>query len=309
MNILKKYKSNTIAVVVSFAFYGILFLLLTFMPGLDSSLNVDDLKIQDEPIQLQMMEDMTPPSPTEAQTPEDKRTNPQPTEKSIEKTIEKLTKGIESKDVTTDDSKDIDQGPDETNVVQNQDSVIYEQLKKSLAVFKEIVPADSLEKNPIQQKAEQKLSKALAEKTSTSAEEWEFIRSNYRTIQNIRRVYPYVMKTKEVVERLNTQLATVSSNKEKHRLIKETEKELFKSFEKDVRNMSYSQGKLLLKLIARETNQSAYGLIKTYKGGIPATFWYGVGLLFKENLKTKYDSLGEDALLEKVILKHKLGKF
>jgi hypothetical protein len=305
MNIFKKYKSNTIAVVVSFLFYGILFLLLIFMPGLDSSLSVDDIKIQDEPIQLQMMEELTSPSPTEVQTPEDKKPNPQATQKSIEK----LAKEVESKDVVRDDIKDIDQNPDETNVVQNQDSVIYEQLKKSLAVFKEIVPADSLEKNPIQQKAEQKVSKALAERTRTTADDWEFIRSNYRTIQNIRRVYPYVMKTKEIVDKLNTQLAAVSNNKEKHRLIKDTEKELFKSFEKDVRNMSYSQGKLLLKLIARETNQSAYGLIKTYKGGIPATFWYGVGLLFKENLKAKYDSIGEDALLEKIILKHKLGKF
>jgi len=83
---------------------------------------------------------------------------------------------------------------------------------------------------------------------------------------------------------------------------------LFDQFEKDVRNMSTSQGKLLLKLIARETNESAFGLIKTYKGAIPATFWYGVGLIFKENLKMGYDSIGEDAQLEKVVKKFKLGK-
>jgi len=72
--------------------------------------------------------------------------------------------------------------------------------------------------------------------------------------------------------------------------------------------MSTSQGKLLLKLIARETNQSAYGLIKTYKGAIPATFWYGVGLIFHENLKAQYDSIGEDAQLEKIVQKYKMGK-
>jgi len=82
---------------------------------------------------------------------------------------------------------------------------------------------------------------------------------------------------------------------------------LFAQFEKDVRNMTTSQGKLLLKLIARETNQSAYGLIKTYKGAIPATFWYGVGLIFHENLKLQYDSIGEDAQLEKIVQKYKRG--
>ena len=72
--------------------------------------------------------------------------------------------------------------------------------------------------------------------------------------------------------------------------------------------MSTSQGRLLLKLISRETDQTAYGLIKTYKGGIPATFWYGVGLLFHENLKMQYDSLGEDAQLEKIVQRYKMGK-
>jgi len=107
---------------------------------------------------------------------------------------------------------------------------------------------------------------------------------------------------------MNTQLATIKEDQEKRKLIKKTEKELFSQFEKDVRKMSYSQGKILLKLIARETNETAYSLIKTYKGGLPADFWYTVGMVFQENLKTKYDSLGEDAMLEKVVKKYKNGE-
>ncbi len=125
---------------------------------------------------------------------------------------------------------------------------------------------------------------------------------------SLKKIYPYVQKTKEIVAKMNLQLAKTKDQKEKRRLIKQTEKELFAQFEKDVRNMSTSQGRLLLKLISRETSQSAYGLIKTYKGGIPATFWYGVGLLFHENLKMQYDSLGEDAQLERVVQRYKLGK-
>lgn len=303
MNILKKYKSESIAVVVSLLIYGVMFLLFSIIPGMDSASNIDDSKMQEEAIQFQSMEDIALRSLPETKTTRDK--------KIADKASASATRSVESKGIADDMDKnmDEDQSDDATNVVLNQDSVMMEQLKKSLAVLKEIIPADSLSKNPIEQKSTEKAHQALAEQTLTTADEWEFIRNNYRLIQNIRRVYPYVLKTKEIVNKLNAQLATMTNGAEKRKLIKQTEKELFGQFEKDVRNMSYSQGKLLLKLIARETNESAYGLIKTYKGGIPATFWYGVGLLFHENLKVKYDSVGEDAVLEKIIQKHKLGKF
>ena len=302
MNIFKKYKSKSIAVVLSLVIYGLMFLLLAVIPGLDSAMNVDDSKIEEEPIQFQMLEDIALRSMTETKA-DDKKT--------IGKAEATDKKAIESKTIDEDVDKNIDKADsdDPTNVVLNQDSVMMEQLKKTLSVLKEVIPPDSLAKNPIEQKTTEKVRQALAERGQNTASDWEFIKNNYKTIQNIRRVYPYVLKAKEVIDNLNAKLATMNDSKEKKKLIKQTEKELFSQFEKDVRKMSYSQGKLLLKLLARETNESAYGLIKTYKGGIPATFWYGVGLLFHENLKAKYDSLGEDAALEKIVKKHKLGQF
>jgi len=302
MNIFKKYKSKSIAVVLSLVIYGLMFLLLAVIPGLDSAMNVDDSKIEEEPIQFQMLEDIALRSMTETKA-DDKKT--------IGKAEATDKKAIESKTIDEDVDKNIDKADsdDPTNVVLNQDSVMMEQLKKTLSVLKEVIPPDSLAKNPIEQKNTEKVRQALAERGQNTASDWEFIKSNYKTIQNIRRVYPYVLKAKEVIDNLNAKLAIMNDAKEKRKLIKQTEKELFSQFEKDVRKMSYSQGKLLLKLLARETNESAYGLIKTYKGGIPATFWYGVGLLFHENLKAKYDSLGEDAALEKIVKKHQLGQF
>ena len=99
----------------------------------------------------------------------------------------------------------------------------------------------------------------------------------------------------------------MNNNQEKHKLIKQTEKQLFGQFEKDVRKLSYTQGKLMLKLISRETNETTYGLIKNYKGGLTASFWYTVGLVFQEDLKAKYDSIGEDKKLETVVKKFKKG--
>lgn len=302
MNIFKKYKSKSIAVVVSLVIYGLMFLLLAIIPGFDSAMNLDDSKIEEEPIQFQMLEDIALRSMTETKA-DDKKT--------IGKAESTDKRAIESKITNEDVDKNIDKADsdDPTNVVLNQDSVMMEQLKKTLSVLKEVIPPDSLAKNPIEQQTTEKVRQALAERGQNTASDWEFIKNNYKTIQNIRRVYPYVLKAKEVIDNLNAKLATMNDAKEKKKLIKQTEKELFSQFEKDVRKMSYSQGKLLLKLLARETNESAYGLIKTYKGGIPATFWYGVGLLFHENLKTKYDSIGEDAALEKIVRKHRLGEF
>jgi hypothetical protein len=302
MNIFKKYKSNSIAVLVSVAFYTVFFVLLAIIPKLDSDQLADDDK--DSAVQFELMPDaeMDTPPPTDIPNPNDKKapsdqkaqTNSQPQD---------LAKAM-------DEIKDFEPGEDDdvTNVVRNQDSVMLEQMKKTMQVLKEVVLMDSLAKNPIQQENTKKVQQALTEKTKFTQEDFQFIRSNYRAIYNLKKVYPYVLKTKEVVDKLNAKLATIKDGGERRRLIKATEKELFQQYEQDVRKMSYSQGKLLLKLLARETNESAYGLIKTYKGGIPATFWYGVGLLFHENLKAKYDSIGEDKVLEQIVIKYKKGK-
>jgi hypothetical protein len=299
MNFLKKNKAKIIAVSVSITFYGLLLLLLLVVPNGDSSLkSTDEIKNKEEEIKFQIIEEIPLQPSVETQ-----KTN-------VKNLFKELTKESQPKanEKTTDENKDFDQSDDETNVIENQDSVMLVELKKALVVLKDIVPKDSLAKNTIEEKKTQKVKEALTEKTHYSEEEWQFIRNNYRMILSIRKVYPYVQKTKQLVDDLNKKLATIKNNHERNMLIKETEKALFKEYEKDVRSMSYSQGKLLLKLLARETDQSAYGLIKTYKGGIPATFWYGVGLLFQENLKVKYDSLGEDALLEQVVKKYKIGK-
>lgn len=181
------------------------------------------------------------------------------------------------------------------------------EIKKDVEEIKIIIPEDTLTKQQVQTQTTNEVKKALMDNNKKAYSDAKFFYDNYRTIKNIRFLYPYVMKVRQVTTDLNNQLATMKDNQEKRKLIRKTEKELFSQFEKDVRKMSYSQGKLMLKLIARETNESAFGLIKTYKGGIPATFWYSVGLVFQEDLKAKYDSTGEDALLEKIVRKYKQG--
>jgi len=295
MNIFNKYRSHFIAAIGSLAFLGLLILLLCLKPFGDSDSNSPDLMAEKElPIEFQkdLFDAMPIPDPNNTQN-----------------TSEESTKESQSKEMTT--SNDVEKAPsdqEESVMPPNIDSVLIAEIKKQIADIKNLTPVDSLEKEQIKQNDIQQTQKALADKARNLNEDRQFYYDNYRAILSFKKVYPYVQRTKEIVNRINAQLATVTDKREKKRLIKKAEKELFEQFEKDVRTMSTSQGKLLLKLIARETDQTAYGLIKTYKGTIPATFWYGVGLLFHENLKSQYDSIGEDAQLEKIVQKYKLGK-
>lgn len=155
---------------------------------------------------------------------------------------------------------------------------------------------------------------ALTKKTTKSAvaskrfssekERYQYYLNNYKTIRNFRKVYPYALKTREIIENLNAQLAQMTSETEKRKLIRETEKMLFQEYESAVRTMSTSQGKLLLKLIARETNKTAFELIKDYKGGFSASFWFGVGKIFGTDLKSEFHKEREDSLIEDVLTKY-----
>jgi hypothetical protein len=135
-------------------------------------------------------------------------------------------------------------------------------------------------------------------------EKYQYYVKNYKNIRNFRKVYPYAMKTKQLIENLNKQLSTMKNESEKAKLIKETEKTLFKDYENAVRTMTVSQGKLLLKLIARETNKTGYQLIKDYKGSLPASFWYGVGKIFGTDLKTEFHKEREDSVIENILDKY-----
>ena len=296
MNILNKYSSHTIAAIGTLFFFGLFILLLFMKPFGDStSANPDDLADAEVPIQFQkdLSDDIPlPPPPANSQNT------------SVESVTDNQSKYIPS-------AQDVDEEPQSEDVgttTAKKDSILIAEIKMEIVDIKNILPEDTIKKNQITQKDIQQFQQTLANTTRNTFEDRKFIYDNYRAIMSFKKVYPYVQKTKEVIIRLNSQLAKMKNNNEKRLLIKQTEKELYAQFEKDVRNMSTSQGKLLLKLIARETNQTAYGLIKTYKGVVPATFWYGVGLIFHENMKAQYDSIGEDAQLEKIVQKYKLGK-
>ena len=292
MNFFHQHKSQILAAGISLFLNAVIILMLFISPGRDLFFNHNSTDSEEDiAIQFQMLEQLSlpPAQPLKSQNISVKSTQ---------------TKVVEKNE---DESEDRNSESEEQASPPVKDTVMVAEIKKAMEEIKIIIPQDTtIQKQiPIQMAAQMK--QALTDNSKQKYQDKKFYYDNYRMIKNIRFLYPYVMKVKQVVNDMNTQLATMTDNQEKRKLIRKTEKELFAQFEIDVRHMSYSQGKILLKLISRETNETAYGLIKTYKGGFPADFWYTVGLVFQENLKTKYDSLGEDAMLEKVVKKYKNG--
>ena len=72
--------------------------------------------------------------------------------------------------------------------------------------------------------------------------------------------------------------------------------------------MTISQGRLLIKLIDRETQNTSYDLIKDYRGKLSAAFWQGIARIFGTNLKEEYDRFGDDALIEIIIMEIESGR-
>lgn len=122
------------------------------------------------------------------------------------------------------------------------------------------------------------------------------ILSNRRLVYNLKKVMPYAQACAATIKETNDHMATLGTDAEKRKYLKQAEKELKKEYEDDLRNMSFSQGKLLIKLIDRECGSNSYELIKIYKSGRSAFFWNGIAGLFGMSLKDDYNAEEEQEI-------------
>lgn len=129
-----------------------------------------------------------------------------------------------------------------------------------------------------------------------------------RLVHNVRRVYPYAVIVRMKLDDVNSVLQTLPGDRERKDYIREVEKSVFKDYEGDMRQMTMTQGKILIKLIDRETRNTSYDLIRDYRGRISAAFWQGIARICGTNLKEEYDPYGEDALIESIIQEIEAGR-
>ncbi len=127
-------------------------------------------------------------------------------------------------------------------------------------------------------------------------------RQYYKLVFNFNKVYPYALVGRDMMAQVDSTIkADVSKRSQRNRYVNDVEKELLKLFEKDIRNMTITQGMVLLRLVDRECGLSGYEIIKNYESGFAAGFWQLVAKLFSQDLKTKYDPKGKDAKLEELV--------
>jgi len=113
--------------------------------------------------------------------------------------------------------------------------------------------------------------------------------------------YPYAKRAGFVMNDINAQLLNIPTKEARKKYIQSREKELKKEFTDPLTNLSIYQGKVLMKLINRETGNNCYEIIKEYKGGLTARFYQTVAFFFSSSLKQPYDKSGEDLEMEKIV--------
>lgn len=113
--------------------------------------------------------------------------------------------------------------------------------------------------------------------------------------------YPYAVAAGRIINDINAHLAFMSDEKERKTYIKSREKDLRAQFGNQLEQMSVYQGKVLMKLINRQTGNNCYEIIKEYKGGFNARLYQTVAFFFGSSLKQPYDASGDDRSIESVV--------
>lgn len=114
--------------------------------------------------------------------------------------------------------------------------------------------------------------------------------------------YPYARKAGAIMNEMNAKLATMKNDNKRKSYIKSREKELKKEFADPLTNLSVYQGKVLMKLINRQTGNNCYDIIKEYKGGFTARFWQTLAYVFGSNLKQPYNPTTTEREMEVIVL-------
>lgn len=128
-----------------------------------------------------------------------------------------------------------------------------------------------------------------------------------RLIHNLKIVYPIAMEANATLQAMEGRMDSMSLRRDKQAFVKAMERALKQKYTPVLKNMTLSQGKLLIKLIDRETDHTSYDLVKELRGGFRAFFWQSIARLFGANLKDTYDRDGEDQIIEELIMLYEAG--
>jgi hypothetical protein len=132
-------------------------------------------------------------------------------------------------------------------------------------------------------------------------------RQYHRLVRNLKIVYPYAQIAKLKISEMDVHYRTLKTDRERKAYTKQVEQELRAEFEDQLVKLTITQGRLLIKLIDREVGRTSYEVIKDLRGGVSAVFWQTLARIFGSNLKTEFQTSGEDKLLNELIILYEHG--
>lgn len=132
--------------------------------------------------------------------------------------------------------------------------------------------------------------------------------SYLRLVKNVKTVLPIAKEVRAVLIETAEYLETLPTEEEKNAHIKRVEKSIMAQYKPRMKKLTYSQGKLLIKLVDRECNSSAYDMIKAFFGPIRSGFYQAFAWVYGASLRKHYDPEGTDRLTERVVLMVEAGQ-
>ena len=129
----------------------------------------------------------------------------------------------------------------------------------------------------------------------------------WRMVMRVKKVLPYAKEAAALLKKYESEVPDNARGRDRRVYIRKAEDELMNKYGATLKKMSINDGRVLIKLIDRETNKVSYDLIHELKGDVSAVFWQGVARIFGNNLKSKYDPWGEDRQIEQIIQYIEMG--
>ena len=133
------------------------------------------------------------------------------------------------------------------------------------------------------------------------------LKSYQRMVRAVKKVYPLAEEAARRMENLDAELARLGKKKDKKAYTEAIEEALKEELTPVLWKMTRYEGKILLKLIDRETHHTAFSIIKEFRSGVTATFYQVLAQMFGNNLKLHYDPEGEDEMLEYIVRQYRAG--
>ena len=133
-------------------------------------------------------------------------------------------------------------------------------------------------------------------------------RSYNKLVRDVKKVLPIANEVQRAIIETYEYLITLPDDKARQRHLKAVEKSIKEQYTPRMKKLTFSQGKLLIKLVDRQTNSTGYELVKAFLGPFRAGFYQAFAALFGASLKKEYDPEGEDALTERVVRMEEYGQ-